>query len=122
MKLVPVIRNLDRSEPSMRVSGNKVTFNVAAVLLLGLRPDGYVRLMFDDDYRRRLWICRADNGSNAWKVSGRQGRNVLMVQSRVLAHYLQETLEGFGLYRICPEDRTEYGDMVYYSIFHKRYD
>lgn len=126
MNLSPIMRNLDPSEPSMRVFDNYVTINSAAAGLLGVQADGYVQFRFDKvssmGGRVRLFIGRADNGSMAFRMTGRKGRTALYCYSRVLAHYLSESLEGFGHYRICPEDKAEGVEGDWFGIFHKRYD
>ena len=113
MNLSPIMRNLDPSEPSMRVFDNYVTINSAAAGLLGVQADGYVQFRFDKV---------SDLLTLKVHQTGRIGRTALYCYSRVLAHYLSESLEGFGHYRICPEDKAEGVEGDWFGIFHKRYD
>lgn len=126
MELTPIMRTLDNAEPSMRIYPNYVSLNSAAVELLGIEDGQFIQIRLDGIGnlmgRKRLFIGKAPNGSMAFRVYTRKGRRSLTCSSRVLAHYLSESLEGFGLYRICPEDEVESSGSKWYGIFFKRYD
>ena len=126
MNLRPIMRYLDPSEPAMRIYPNYISLNASAVRLLGMEEGQYLQVRFDEEEkmrgRTRLYIGKTDNGAMAFRLSRRKGRKGLDCSSRVLAHYLSETLEGFGLYRICPEEDAETDGGRWFGIFFKRYD
>ena len=117
---------IPRSETTLKVYENEIVFSEAAVVLLGMTDDEpRVSFMYDGDAlaagRKRIYVA---GGEHSWPIryvaSRRDRRRV--VRSRPLAEILAENLDGYGTYRICPEDCYNDGKVVWYNLFFKKYD
>ena len=122
------LQRLNRKAPStealLRVyNGGKMVFNASASRLLELDASTLISICFDKeafDSRgvKRLYVGTSRNG---YQVKPR--RDTFYVCSASLCKDVAEALEGYGTYRICPEDFSRDSDGTkYYNIFFKKYD
>lgn len=122
------LQRLNKTAPSteslIRIYKGKVVLNGPASRLLGLSPDTLVSVCYDlGQYSargvKRLYIGVAK--ANAYKLNRRV--DTYAIHSSSLSRSLADTLEGYGTYRICPEDYTRDAEgNKYYNIFFKKYD
>lgn len=122
------LQRINRTAPSHEAlvhiyKGGKMVFNGNASRLLELSPDSYIAICFDKESFeargvKRLYVGTSRNGH---KVKPRRDTHYLCCAS--LCNDVAEALEGYGTYRICPEDFTRDTDGIkYYNIFFKKYD
>ena len=122
------LQRLNRTAPSHEsllhiYKGGKMVFNANASRLLELCPESFVSICFDkESYEargvKRLYVGTARNGHLV-----KPRRDTFYVCSASLCKDVSEALEGYGTYRICPEDFTRDIDGTkYYNIFFKKYD
>jgi hypothetical protein len=123
MTLVQLSRQAPRSEALVRVYKNQVVINAAAAALLCLQNNDLVSVVIDKDAQaagrgNRLYIGKVKR--NAYAVSKR--RKSFRICCTPLAKSMAEALEGYGTYRICPEDsETDAMGQRYYNIFFRKY-
>lgn len=121
------LKTINRAAPShealLRVYQGKMVFNASASRLLDLNPNDLVSVCYDKDAMdargvKRLYVGKARSGHMV-----RPRRDTFFVCSASLCKDVAESLEGYGTYRICPEDHTKDADgIMYYNIFFKKYD
>lgn len=122
--LKSLIEGLPPQEAAIRIYRNAVCLNAPAARLLGFGEEGgYLAAVSDTDAscngRVPVYVGVTGSSHSGLKVT-RRGKCV-RVNSRALAGRLAEALDGYGTYRICPEDRREAGGTVYFNIFYRRY-
>lgn len=123
MTLVQLNKQAPRSETLVRVYETQVVINAATAELLGLRDNDLVNVVVDKDAQaagrgNRLYIGKVRH--NAYAVSRR--RSSFRICCTALARSIAEALEGYGTYRVCPEDsETDAMGQRYYNIFFRKY-
>ena len=123
MTLVQLNRQAPRSEALIRVYNNNIVINAAAARLLDLQHGDMVNVLKDKDAESagrgiRLYIGKAQR--NAYRVKER--RSTFRVFCTSMARSIAEALEGYGTYRVCPEDSaTDAMGQKYYNIFFRKY-
>ena len=124
MTLQRINRTAPSSEALVRVyKGGKMVFNANASRLLELSPQAHIAICYDlESYSargvKRLYIGTARNGHLV-----KPRRDTYFVCSTTLCRDVADALEGYGTYRICPEDFSRDADGIkYYNIFFKKYD
>lgn len=121
------LKTINRVAPShealLRVYQGKMVFNANASRLLELSPNDLVSVCFDKDAFdargvKRLYVGKARQGHMV-----KPRRDTFYVCSASLSKDVAESLEGYGTYRICPEDYTRDADGIkFFNIFFKKYD
>lgn len=121
------LQRINRTAPShealLHVYKGKLVFNANASRLLELCPESCVAICFDKESFeargvKRLYVGTARNGH---RVKPRC--DAYYFCSASIAKDVADALEGYGSYRICPEDFTRDTDGIkYYNIFFKKYD
>lgn len=109
----------------IRVYKNECRLNESASKLLGLTDDMCVKFVFDDDKRahggERVFVRACDsNTPKSFFVTRRC--NEYRIYSSTLSRTLSEYLDGYGTYRICPEETADINGSTYYEIFRKRFE
>lgn len=123
MTLQRINRAAPAHESLVHVYNGKIVFNANASRLLELHPNASVAICYDKEAYsargvKRLYVGTARNG---YKVKPRC--ETFFISSAPLSRDMAEALEGFGTYRICPEDFSRDTDGTkYYNIFFKKYD
>lgn len=123
MTLTRITKVAPRSEALIRVYRAQIILNAPASRLLGLIPGSSVNVYADKDAqmagRNRLYVGKT-KGSGFAAIK----RNATYrINSSDLCKSLAEALEGFGTYRICPEDYVlDVNGDRYYNIFFRKYD
>lgn len=123
MTLTSIIHQAPSTEAVIRVYKTQFTLNSHASRLLALRPGAQVMVCIDKDAqasgRTRLYIGKVEK--NAYRVKPR--KSTYRVCSSALCKSIAEALDGYGTYRICPEDYVmNCYDEKFYNIFFKKYD
>lgn len=124
MTLQRLTHTAPANEAVVRVYAGKVTLNACASRLLGLSPGDLVTIAYDKDHYqasgdKRLYIGKVKR--NAHKVIKRA--ESYYICSTSLSRSMADALQGFGAYRICPEDYSIGMDgEKFYNIFFKKYD
>lgn len=121
------LKSINRVAPShealLRIYKGKMVFNASASRLLELTSESLVSVCFDKDAYdargvKRLYVGTARSGHKVTKRS-----DTFFLCSASLSKDVADALEGYGTYRICPEDYSRDADGVkYYNIFFKKYD
>lgn len=124
MTLQRLTHTAPSKEAVLRVYNGKVVLNACASRLLGLNPGDLVNVTYDREHfqasgDKRLYIGKVKR--NAYEVTRRA--ESYYICSTALSKSIADALQGFGSYRICPEDYTTGLDgEKYYNIFFKKYD
>lgn len=124
MTLQRLTKTAPSSEALIRVYQGKAVLNKKAATLLDLHKDDLVLVCYDQEAYaarevKRLYIGKTP--SNGYKV--KQRNDTFFVCSAVLCRSIASCLDGYGTYRICPEDFTRnIHENKYYNIFFKKYD
>lgn len=122
------LQRLNKTAPShealVRIyNSGKMVFNANASRLLELSPNDLISICFDKeayDARgvKRLYVGKARAGHMV-----KPRKDTFFVCSSSLCKDVAGALEGFGTYRLCPEDFSRDADGIkYYNIFFKKYD
>jgi len=116
-----MLRNLldtaPRTEPLIRIYPGYITFNAPAAKLLGFRKGDAVAIMQDD--RDGYVYVANSNAKQSYTLTLR--KNTFKVSNAPLCRKLADSLDGFGTYKICPEEKQVYMERTFYNIFKKRY-
>lgn len=124
MTLQRLIKVAPVSEALIRVYRGKAVLNAQAARLLDITSEDLVAVCFDKEQYdargvKRLYIGKAS--CNAYRLKRRV--DTYTICSVPLCKSIADSLEGYGTYRICPEDSTQGLDgNMYYNIFLKKYD
>lgn len=123
MTLTSIIRKAPSTEALVRVYKTQMVLNAPTARLLNLHPGEQVAVCVDKDAqasgRTRLYIGKAE--SNAYRVKPR--KSTYRICSSALCRSVADALEGYGTYRICPEDyETDARGVRFYNIFFRKYD
>jgi hypothetical protein len=124
MELKELFVALPRSEAIIRIYKNYLSLNGSSVALLGLDGTGKIKLSYSQDDMRagrfRCFIAKTDSSIMSFDYRMRGG--CAIVACRSLVAFLAEHLDGYGSYRICPEDYVNDGNNIWYNIFIRNYD
>ena len=104
----------------VKVYRDMLLLNAGAVSLLGINDPDFVAIKTTNEgpTGKRLWIGKSSIGYAMHRV-GRRFR----VNSKLLCTKMSEMLQGYGTYRIEPDNSVrDYSGNIYYSIFFRRYD
>lgn len=122
------LQRLNRKAPStealLRVyNGGKMVFNATASRLLELAPGVSVAICYDTDMLSARGVKRLYVGTSRSGYQVKPRRDTFYVCSASLCKDVAESLEGYGTYRICPEDFSrDFDGTKYYNIFFRKYD
>ena len=122
------LQSINRTAPShealLRVyKGGKMVFNAPAARLLELAPSVSISICFDKESFDARGVKRLYVGTSKMGHKVRPRRDTFYVCSASLCNDVADALEGYGTYRICPEDFSRDTDGTkYYNIFFKKYD
>lgn len=122
------LRRINRTAPSnealVRVyKSGKMTFNANASRLLELCPQAHIAICFDLEAYSARGVKRLYVGTTRSGHQVKPRRDTYFVCSTTLCRDVADALEGYGTYRICPEDFSRDVDGTkYYNIFFKKYD
>ena len=101
----------------------KIVFNVHASRLLELYPDALISVCFDKESYDARGVKRLYVGLSRSGYMVKPRSKAFYVCSRSLCEDVADALEGYGTYRICPEDFSRDADgNKYYNIFFRKYD
>ena len=121
MEFVLLTKGLPEVEPKIRVYGQYVVFNAAAVALMGLHDGDYVQFAHPAyGMKKETYVRKTKKTVGSYIARSR--RCTMRVSSRKLSALLGARLDGNGCYRICPEDAVPDDDGTWYNIFFKNYD
>ena len=121
MELANLSKGLPETEPKMRIYGQYVVLNAAAVNLLGIQDGDYIQFAKPVyGFRNELYIRKASTPSGSYVA--RMRKHTARIASRSLIGILDEKNFGKGCYRICPEVTVADEDGTYYNIFFRNYD
>lgn len=123
------LRKLNNSAPIQEAliriyKSGKAVLNANAARLLELTPEVLVDVRYDEEAHtarkvKRLYIGTAKTNAHAVRKRG----FTYSICSSALCHDIADALEGYGTYRICPEDyATDTSGIKFYNIFFKKYD
>lgn len=125
MELKEIFVSIPKSEAVLRIYRNYLCLNSSAVTLLGLDGTGYIKVSNSQDDlsagRFRCYIAKVNNTAITSFAYRKRG-NTAIVSSRPLAGFLAKNLDGYGTYRICPDDNFFDGQVNWYNIFFVNYD
>lgn len=102
----------------------KAVFNAAAARLMHMNPMTHVDVRYDADTFtareiKRLYVGVTSGAAYTLKQRG----NTYSICSNTLCRMMADALEGYGTYRICPEDYVlDSAEVKFYNIFFKKYD
>lgn len=122
------LQRLNRTAPSHEAllrlyDCGKMVFNAPAARLLELSPNALIAVCFDKDAYDARGVKRLYIGTSRTGHLVKPRRDTYYVCSASLCKDVAEALEGYGTYRICPEDYSRDADGVkFYNIFFKKYD
>lgn len=121
------LKSINRVAPShealLHVYKGKMVFNANASRLLELAPNALVSVCFDKDAYDARGVKRLYVGTSRSGHQVKPRRETFFVCSASLSKDVADALEGYGTYRICPEDYSRDADGIkYYNIFFKKYD
>lgn len=122
------LQRINRAAPSHEAllrlyDCGKMVLNASAARLLELSPSSQIAVCFDRDAFdargvKRLYIGVARSGHQV-----KPRKDTYYVCCASLCKDVADSLEGYGTYRICPEDFSRDADGTrYYNIFFKKYD
>lgn len=123
MELTNLIQDMPTDQPRLRVYGTHAIFNSVAVRLLELKPGDYVRFSkprIHTGNKTPIYVGKTTNINGAFRVFKKDER--MRVNGTALMRKLQESLDGPGCYRICPEDSVTENGETQYNIFFRKYD
>lgn len=121
MELTILSKGIPETEPKMRIYGHYVSFNAAAVRLLGINDGDYIQFAKPSyGFRKELYVRKASTPGGSYIA--RKRRQISRISSASLLGLLQENGFGKGCYRICPEVTVDDKDGTYYNIFFRNYD
>ena len=121
MEFVLLTKGLPDKEPKIRLYDNYVSFNAAAVEMMGLKNDDYVQFAHPAyDAKTETYVRKTGKAFGSY--IGKKHKCAIRVSSRKLAAILAERLDGVGCYRVCPEGAVHDEDGTWYNIFFKNYD
>lgn len=121
MELTTLYKGLPETEPKMRIYGNYVVLNAAAVKLLGIQDGDYIQFAKPVyGFRNELYIRKTTVPAGSYIA--RMRKQTARIASRDLIGILGEKHFAKGCYRICPEVTVEDPDGKYYNIFFRNYD
>ncbi len=110
------------SVPLIKVYSKYCVLNSRAMKLLGITKDQpYIRVTRLAEERRkdRLYVGRSSEPSQ-FEVVRYDGRQNGRINSIYLAREISECLQGYGIYRICPDYyQLDIAGDKYYEIFFK---
>lgn len=107
----------DKSTALLVRRDGRVILCAGAVRMLGLSEG---RMRFKED-NGRIYLGKSADPNFGYQF--RQVGNELRVKSKRLARLLSESLDGYGDYRIDPEDTVLiYPGIEYYRVFQKNYN
>lgn len=104
----------------VKVYRDRLLLNAGAVSLLCIDDADFVAIKTTDEgpTGKRIWIGKSGVGYALHRV-GRRFR----LNSTLLCAKMSELLQGYGTYRIEPDNSVrDYSGNIYYSIFFRRYD
>jgi hypothetical protein len=123
MTLQILSRTPSSHEALVRIYEGKMVFTASAAKLLGLLPDSLVLIKYDTDAYSARGVKRLYVGTSRFGHMVKQRRNTYFICSADLCRDVADALEGYGTYRICPEDFSRDADGTkYYNIFFRKYD
>lgn len=101
----------------------KIVLNASASKLLELNTDSMIAVCFDKEAYDARGVKRLYIGTTRIGHLVKQRRDTFFVCSSSLCKDVAASLEGYGTYRICPEDFSRDADGTkFYNIFFKKYD
>lgn len=124
MTLQRICKVAPNNEALLRVYKNKVVLNSSSARLLGLTPETLLAICYDNEQLvargvKRLYIGKAKD--NAYSLTKRG--ETYIINSTSLCRSIADALQGYGTYRVCPEDSTMGSDgNKYYNIFFRKYE
>lgn len=124
MTLQRINRKAPAHETLIRVyKSGKIVFNANASRLLELHPNALIAVCFDREAFDARGVKRLYVGTSRTGHMVKQRSDTYFVCSTSLCKDVAEALEGYGTYRVCPEDYSRDQDGTkYYNIFFKKYD
>ena len=122
------LQRLNRTAPAhealVRVyKSGKIVFNANAARLLELSPSAHVSICYDKEAfdARGIKTLYVGNARSGYLVKPRRG--TFFVCSTSLCKDVADALQGYGTYRICPEDYSRDAEgKKFYNIFFRKYD
>lgn len=123
MTLQILSRTPSSHEALVRIYEGKMVFTAAAAKLLELHPGSLVSIRYDKDAFDARGVKYLYVGTARLGHAVKQRKNTYFICSADLCRDVADALQGYGTYRICPEDFSRDADGTkYYNIFFRKYD
>jgi hypothetical protein len=123
MALQILSRTPSSHEALVRIYEGKMVFTAPAARLLELQPNSLVSVKYDTEAFSARGVKRLYVGTARVGHIVKPRRNTYFICSADLCRDVADALEGYGTYRICPEDFSRDADGTkYYNIFFRKYD
>lgn len=123
--MINISRKPTNNDALIRIYKSECHLNAKAATLLHLNDERRaVRFSYDYDSHRdgnkSTFICGCENEATRSYICRKHGRS-FRLSSTDLCTILADRLQGYGVYRICPEVNATFEGRIYYEIFFKKY-
>lgn len=124
--MISICQKPTNNDALIRIYKSECHLNAKAATLLQLNEGRRaVRFCFDyDSYRdgnKGIFVCGCENDTARSYICRKHGRS-FRLSSTDICTILADRLQGYGVYRICPEVNAVFEGRTYYEIFFQKFE